>query len=70
MNTLKFKTNINCGGCKAKVSNFLNGEKNIQQWSVDIENPEKILTVEGENINEQLVISTIAKAGFKGSIIT
>jgi len=69
MTTLKFKTNINCGGCKAKVTNFLNSEKNIQQWSVDIDNPEKILTVEGDNINEQLVLSTIAKAGFKGSIM-
>jgi copper chaperone len=69
MTTLKFKTNINCGGCKAKVSNLLNDEKNIQQWSVDTDNPEKILTVEGENINENFILTTIAKAGFKGSII-
>jgi hypothetical protein len=27
MKTLKFKTNINCGGCLAKVTPFLNEEK-------------------------------------------
>jgi copper chaperone len=69
MNTLKFKTNINCGGCKAKVSNFLNNETSIKQWNVDTDNPDKILTVEGDNINEQLILGAIAKAGFKGNLI-
>jgi copper chaperone len=66
MNTLKFKTDINCSGCKAKVSNFLNNENAISHWDVDVNNPDKTLTVEGENITEKLVLETIAKAGFKG----
>jgi copper chaperone len=69
MQTLKFKTNINCGGCKARVTNFLDSETGIKHWDVDINNPEKILTVEGDNINEQLVLGAIAKAGFTGKVI-
>jgi copper chaperone len=69
MNIIKLKTNINCGGCKAKVSNFLNNESAIKHWDVDIENPDKILTVEGDDVNEQMVISAIGKAGYKGSVI-
>lgn len=69
MQILKFKTNINCGGCRNKVSNFLNTEKAVIKWDVDTDNPDKILTVEGEDINEQLIASTVAKAGFKASII-
>lgn len=69
MNTLKFKTNINCSGCKTKVSNFLNSETAIKHWDVDTNNPDKPLTVEGDNITEKLILDAIAKAGFKGSVI-
>ncbi|MFB9865612.1 heavy-metal-associated domain-containing protein [Rufibacter immobilis] len=65
METLKFKTNIKCGGCVATVTPFLNGEKSIEKWQVDTNNPDKILTVEGNTVNEGEVIEAIEKAGFK-----
>ena len=65
MDTLKFKTNINCGGCVATVTPFLNKEKSIEKWQVDTTNPNKILTVEGSAVNEEEVIEAIVKAGFK-----
>ena len=39
-------------------------EKNIEKWEVDISNPEKILTVEGENISEQEVKELVEKGTF------
>lgn len=65
MKTLKFKTNIKCTGCVAKVTPFLNDEKGIEKWDVDILNPEKILSVETESINSDKIIEAIEKAGFK-----
>lgn len=65
MQTLKFKTNIKCTGCVAKVTPFLNDEKGIEKWDVDIFNPEKILSVETDSINSDKIIETIEKAGFK-----
>jgi len=65
METLKFKTNIKCGGCVATVTPFLNGEKSVEKWQVDTNNPDKILTVEGSAINEEEVIESVEKAGFK-----
>ena len=65
MKTLRFKTNINCINCKAKVANILNNEKAIASWEVDTNNLEKILTVHGENIDEQLILASVAKVGFK-----
>ncbi len=65
MTKLNFKTNINCGGCIKAVTPFLTAEKDIQNWSVDTNNPDKILTVEGENIAKEKVIETVEKAGFK-----
>ncbi len=64
MNTYKFKTNINCGGCIAGVTPFLNKLENIN-WNVDIENPDKILTVETETVSEEEIIQAVKKAGFE-----
>ena len=60
-----FKTNINCGGCVAKVTPKLNEVKGIAKWNVDTNNPNKILTVEADNISANEVIDTVNKAGFK-----
>ena len=65
METIKFKTNINCGGCLAKVTPFLNEEKTIEKWEVNILTPEKTLTVESQDANPETVIKAVQKAGFK-----
>ena len=65
METLQFKTNISCGGCVAKVTPKLNEVKGIAKWNVDTNNPNKILTVETDNISAKEVINTVNKAGFK-----
>jgi hypothetical protein len=64
MKTLIFKTNINCGNCVAKITPFFNQNTAIQTWQVDTQNPDKILTVEGQ-ITENQVIELITKAGFQ-----
>lgn len=64
METLQFKTNINCGGCIAKVTPFLNQVEEIEDWRVDTTNPDKILTINGEELSSELILETIEKAGF------
>ncbi|MEJ5961685.1 heavy-metal-associated domain-containing protein [Pedobacter immunditicola] len=68
METLKFKTNIKCGGCIATVTPFLNEQKEISTWAVDTDTPEKILTVEGD-VSPETVMNTLGKAGFKAEKI-
>lgn len=64
MQTLKFKTNINCGGCIKAVTPTLNGEKAIQTWQVDTTNPDKMLTV-ATDLNAEQVLALVESAGFK-----
>ena len=64
METLKFKTNIKCSGCVAQVTPHLNAAEQIKDWNVDTSNPNKVLTVEGENLDEIEVKKIIEKAGF------
>jgi len=64
MATLQFKTNINCGGCIARVTPRLNEVKGISSWKVDTDNPDKILTVESESISYEPIIEAVKKVGF------
>jgi copper chaperone len=63
--TLKFKTNINCSGCVAKVTPFLDETVGINHWNVDTENKEKILSVHLKGNNEEEIIHKVQEAGFK-----
>ena len=65
METLRFKTNINCGGCVAKVTPFLNQLEEIENWKVDTANADKILTVEGDKISCESIKSAVKQAGFR-----
>lgn len=65
METIKFKTNINCGGCLKSVTPHLNELDSIESWKVDIENPDKILTVESYDDSREKVMETVKAAGFK-----
>jgi copper chaperone len=64
MSTLQFKTNINCGGCVARVTPRLNETKGILSWKVDTDNPDKILTVETETLGSENIIEVVKKVGF------
>ena len=70
MKRYQFKTTINCGGCVAKVTPHLNSNREITSWNVDINNPEKILTVETESLQQEEVKEIIEKLGFKADEIT
>lgn len=66
----QFRTNINCGGCIAKVKADLDAADGICEWKVDIANNEKILTVTSTGITEEEVIAIIRKKGFKAEPVT
>jgi copper chaperone len=69
METLKFKTNVNCGGCIATITPHLNNLKGIVKWSVDTANPMKILTVETTGLHPEVIIEVMKKAGYKADPI-
>lgn len=65
MKILKFKTNINCNNCIASVTPFLNNVDSIDEWKVDIENPNKILEVESDDGSVEDVTTAVTEAGFE-----
>ena len=69
MKTLKFKTNVNCGGCISTVTPHLNEIKGISKWSVDTANPQKILTVETEETSSAEIINALNAAGYEAELV-
>ncbi len=65
MKTLQFKTNINCGGCIKAVTPTLNKEAGAGNWQVDTANPNKILTVNSDQLTAAQVVQAVEQAGFK-----
>lgn len=64
MTTYKFKTNINCGNCIKSVTPFLNELLNVEEWQVNTDHPDKILTVVLDDDNIGAVEQAIAESGF------
>jgi len=69
METLKFKTNIKCMGCMSKSTPYLNEAVGEDNWEVDIQDPNKTLTVAtNETVDPDLVIRAVESAGFKAEL--
>ncbi|WP_373515649.1 heavy-metal-associated domain-containing protein [Persicitalea sp.] len=64
MNTLKFKTNIKCGACVATVTPHLTGAEGIENWQVDLQDPNRTLTVETDKSAEE-VADLVKVAGYQ-----
>jgi copper chaperone len=64
MKSLKFKTNIQCSNCLAKVTPKLNEQSDIESWNVDLQDPERTLTVNTENLEPEAIKKAVLKAGF------
>lgn len=67
MKTLKFKTNIQCSNCLAKVTPKLNEQSDIESWNVDLQDPERTLTVNTANLGPEAIKKAVLKAGFIAS---
>jgi copper chaperone len=65
MENMKFKTTIQCGGCLQKVTPQLNSTQGIEHWEVDLNNPDKVLTVRAPEAVAEDVVAAVKKVGFE-----
>jgi copper chaperone len=69
MATLRFKTDLKCNGCIQKITPFLSKIKTIEEWHVDLNLPDRTLTVEGNDMAAADIISALDQAGYKAEQI-
>jgi len=60
----KFKTNIKCSACVTKATAPLNETVGESKWSVDLNDPFRILSITGE-IHETKMKEALGKVGYK-----
>ena len=65
MKVLTFTSNIACNGCVSKVKPFLDELEGLVKWQVDIEHPQKLLTVESDELSAEQIQEAVAKAGYR-----
>ncbi|WP_439879629.1 heavy-metal-associated domain-containing protein [Pontibacter sp. MBLB2868] len=66
MQTLQFKTNINCAGCVSKAAPHLDAIKGLSgNWNVDVTTTNKVLTVQAEEPVVEQAVATLQDIGFK-----
>lgn len=69
MKTFKFKTNLKCNNCVAKVKQQLDETSEIKNWSIDLKSPDRILTVEASDEEiVPLVERILADAGYRSEV--
>jgi len=64
-----FKTSINCSGCLKRVKPFLDAREGVRKWNVDLDHPDKLLTVEADDLRASDIISIIDDVGFEIELI-
>ncbi|MBM4170201.1 MAG: heavy-metal-associated domain-containing protein [Ignavibacteria bacterium] len=65
MKELKFKTNLHCDGCVSKVTPYLRAVPGIVHWEVDLESPDKTLTVFGDDAKESEIVEKVRESGYQ-----
>ena len=65
--TRTFTTNLRCGGCVSKIKPGFDAEPGFRNWSVDLERPERTLTVNGDDVSPSRVKQLVAAAGFEAT---
>lgn len=68
MKTTKFKTNIKCSACVDKVTPLLNESVGSGNWQVDLTDPQRKLTVQGD-VSESHLNNALNKAGYKAEAV-
>lgn len=69
MSTLRFKTNLQCGGCVRTVTPFLNEAVGEGLWAVDVSTEQKVLEVKDNQVDASVVLNAVAEAGFEAEEI-
>ncbi|MFT4736537.1 MAG: copper chaperone [Cyclobacteriaceae bacterium] len=64
MESITFKSAIQCSNCEAKVKTQLDKYSEISSWHVDLSHEDRLLTVES-SLSADEIQKIVMKAGFK-----
>ena len=60
-----FKTNLMCDGCKARIQPVLDRAIGPENWSVDLNSPDKTLSIKSDKVEHAEVERLIQETGYQ-----
>ena len=64
MEKIILKTDLSCKHCVMKVEPVLKGQPGIVDYSIDLEHPDKLVTISSEGADTNEIISKFNAAGY------
>ena len=64
MTTLRVKTDLRCGACVEMIRPLFDAEPGVSSWTADVSTPDKLLTVEGNDISTLRVGELLGTKGY------
>jgi copper chaperone CopZ len=68
MEALTLKTDLHCNSCVSKVEPILLSNSDIEEYTIDLEHPDKIISIKGKDLQSQDLISKIHDAGYHAEV--
>jgi len=65
METTIIKTDLHCGSCVTKIESVLNEDSTIKDYDINMDHPDKLITIKSDGLNIDSVISKFRNAGYK-----
>ena len=69
MEKIVLKTDLSCKHCVMKVEPVLKSEKGIVSYSIDLQNPNKTVTIESNGTDIEQLIKGFQNAGYLAEVI-
>jgi len=69
MEKISLKTDLSCPHCVKTVEPILKNTTGIADYSIDLEHPDKLVTISSEGANIKEVISKFNSAGYQAEIV-
>lgn len=63
-NAWRFRTSIMCNGCIAKITPVLDGAQGVVSWKVNLDSPDRVLTIVPDGITQEALMTLVREAGF------
>jgi hypothetical protein len=60
----RYKTNLRCSGCVSTIAPVFDAALGVKHWAADVDSPDKVLTVEGDDVSAARVGPLLGKAGY------
>lgn len=69
MENIVLKTDLSCMHCVRKVEPVLKSEKGILDYSINLEHPDRLITISSEGANIDSVIAKFKTVGYLAEMI-